>query len=147
MAVLVARLVAVAEWDALRCEEAAEEGAHRKDLVTDQLEEATNLPLRHGAEAKARHVNEGTQVHGHDQIGARGVREDEARILRRDARLHEIPVETERTLRRLFESSAHGLVRLRNGSWQHRGRLLEGDVSLRLLVEGDARAVSDELMA
>ena len=53
VAVLVARLVAVAEWDALRREEAAEEGAHRKDLVTDQLEEATNLPLRHGAEAKA----------------------------------------------------------------------------------------------
>ena len=115
--------------------------------MTDQLEEATNLPLRHGAEAKARHVNQGTQVHGHDQIGARGIREDKARIFRRDARLHQIPVETERTLRRLLESSAHGLVRLRNGSWQHRGRLLEGDVSLRLLVEGDARAVSDELMA
>ena len=92
-------------------------------------------------------MNEGTQVHGHDQISARGIWEDEARILRRDARLHEISVETERTLRRLFESSAHGLVRLRYGSWQHRGRLLEGDVSLRLLVKGDARAVSDELMA
>ena len=76
VAILVARLIAVAERDALGGEEAAKEGAHRKDLMADELEESTNLPLRHGAEAEARHVDEGAQVHRHDQVGTRGVREE-----------------------------------------------------------------------
>ena len=53
VAILVAGLVAVAERHALGCQEAAEERTHRKHLVADQLEEAADLPLGHGAEAEA----------------------------------------------------------------------------------------------
>ena len=147
MAILVPRLIAVAERDALWGEEAAKEGAHRKDLVADELEESADLPLRHGAEAEARHVDEGAQVHRHDQVGARGVREDKARILRWDPRLHEIAVETERPLSRLFKSRAYCLIGFSDRARQHCGRLLEGDVALRLLIKRHAGAMAHQLVA
>src|SRR3954453_11933305 len=52
--VAIAHLVAIAERNALRGEERAEERAHLEDLVADQLEEAPDLPLRHGAQPQAR---------------------------------------------------------------------------------------------
>ena len=51
VAILVSRLIALAERHALWGEDAPPERAHRKHLVADELEEAANLPLRHGAEA------------------------------------------------------------------------------------------------
>ena len=147
MAILVARLVAVAERHALRGEEAAQERAHRKHFVADELEEAADLPLRHGAEAQARHVNQRAQVDGHDQVRPRGVGEDKSRIFGGDSRRNEVAVEAERTLGCLLEPRTHRLVCFGDRARKHRGRLLEGHIALRLLIEGDTGAMAHELVA
>ena len=96
MLVAVLELVAVAQRDALGGEERAEERRHPEDLVADQLEEPADLPLGHRAEAQPGHVDQRAQVRGHHQVGPRGIREDEARVLAREAGLEHVAIELER---------------------------------------------------
>ena len=92
-------------------------------------------------------MNQRAQVDGHDQVRPRGVGEDKARIFSRDARRDEVAVEAERTLGCLLESGTDRLISLGNRTREHRGRLLEGHIALRLLVEGDTGAMAHELVA
>ena len=78
-------------------------GRDPEDLVADLLEELPDLPLRHGAQAQAGHVDQLAEVDRHDQVGLHGVREDEARVLGRHLRLQQLPVEGEVVVDRLPE--------------------------------------------
>src|SRR5262249_13714841 len=124
----------------------AQERRDREDLVADELEEPPDLPLRHRAEAQPGHVDEGPQIRGHDEVRARRIREDEARILAGDARLDELTVERHRALDLLLEASPDVLVRLGDRVRLHRRRGLELHVALALLVERHAGAVANELV-
>jgi hypothetical protein len=93
--VTVAVLVAGAERHALGGQEGAQERADREDLVADELEEATDLPLSHRAQAQTGHVDEGPQVRRHHQVRPRGIGHHEAGVLAGDARREHLLVDVE----------------------------------------------------
>ena len=146
MLVAVVELVAVAERDALRREERAEERRHREDLVADQLEEPPDLPLGHRAQPQAGHVDERPQVGRHHEVGPRRVGEDEPRVLAGHPGLEQLAVQPERAVDLLLVPLAQVGIALGDRVGEHRRRALELDVALALLVEGDARAMADELV-
>ena len=60
---------------------------------------------------------------------------------------NQVAVEPERPLRRLLKSRAYCLIGFSDRTRQHRGRLLEGDVALRLLIKRHTGAMSHQLVA
>ena len=144
--VAVVELVAVAERHALGREERPEERRHGEDLVADQLEEPADLPLRHRAQAQPGHVDERPQVRRHDQVGPRRVREHEPGVLAGDAGPEHLPVQVERPVDLRLVPLAQRRVALGDRVGEHRRRALVLDVALALLVERDARAMTDELV-
>src|SRR5829696_1435667 len=141
--VAVVELVAVAQRDALRREERAQEGRHAEDLVADQLEQPADLPLGHRAQAQARHVDEGPQVRRHHEVRAGRVGEDEPGILAGHAGLEQVAVERQGAVHLLLVPLAQRRVTLRDRRGEHRRRPLELHVPLALLVERDAGAMAD----
>jgi hypothetical protein len=67
-------------------------------------------------------------------------------VLARDARLEQLSIEAQRPVDLLLVAAAEVRIPVRDGRRQHRGRALEPDVALALLVEGDAGAMADELV-
>ena len=146
MLVAVAALVAVAQRHALRGEEGAQERRHVEDLVADQLEQPADLPLGHRAEPEPGHVDEGSQVRRHDQVGPGRIRENEPGILGRNAGLDQVAVDAHRAADRVFVLLANGWIGILDRGGQHRRRALVRDVALALLVEGDTRPMTNQLM-
>ncbi len=114
-------------------------------IMRDHLAE---LPLRARAEAQVGDVQELQEVHRDLEVGVGGVGQDEAGVFGRHAGLDHRVVERRpggRTRAAISALHAGALDRL-----GHRvGELaaLEGDVALALLLEADAHAVADELVA
>ena len=147
-AVLIAilELVAVAERHALGRQKRAQEWRDGKDLVAHELKQPADLPLGHRAQAQAGHVDERPQVGRHHEVRPGGIGEDEPGILARDARLQHLAVEPKGAIDLFFVSPTQIRIALRDRMRQHRGGALELDVALALLIEGDARSMTDELM-
>src|ERR1700737_4729285 len=106
-----------------------------------------DLPLRPPAETQVRDVQELLVVHGEGEVRRRGVGQEKASVLGRNARLERLVIE-------LADAAHEGHVLLaQTGSLPgfrydiREVSFLEGVIALRLLVEGDAVVGSDELVA
>ena len=90
------------------------------------------------------------EIHHDLEVGGRRVGQDESRVLGGDARRHRLPVDAGDLLHQLLELGRPTRIApaLRHHVFQALLVLSgEADVALRLLLEGDADAVADELMA